>query len=189
MSLGTFIAGRFSGTYAGPGGTPIAADIGLMEKGYRISVTWKSENIDQSDGYADMVIEQVFRGGNVFINMTAKEYKQGILNAVAPYSAFLATGATYLGPGIIARLSSNLAGSIVLSSTAGTPAAAAPATLTANFAIISEDQDIEWLYGPEHRKTPMKFRILPFIDADTFVKWLKFTALALAVGLQVASLG
>lgn len=166
MPLGTFVAGRYSSTIDPPGATG-ATDLGLMEKGYEIEVQHEEDNIVDTDAYARMVIDQVFQGINAWLQGTAKEWKAGPLLAAFPQAVLAPTGATFLGPGVIARLASALAGVLIMTATTGTPAAAAPATLTATFAKIAENFPIRWMLGSEHRRLPFRFRMLPYDDSGT----------------------
>lgn len=161
----TEIAGRYSSTYTHPGGG--AADLGVTEDpGYRLSIVHSMENIDDTDAYGAMLIDQVYRGINTTMDFITKEYKTQPLRALNPWSStqYAATGATFFSPGVIAQLSSNTAGALILSSTAGTPAVITPATLTALYAIIHEGFDINWFYNSRLRKIPLKFRFLPYLD-------------------------
>lgn len=164
MALGSFIAGRYSATYDPPGGTA-AADIGLMEQGYRITARIAKEKIQETDAYGLMVVDAIYRGiADVFIAGTAIEWKTGLLNAMTPYQAMAASGATYFGPGTIARLDSAVAGILIATATSSTPAAAAPATMTATYTIFAEDTDLEWMLNSTLRKMPYRFRVYPYDD-------------------------
>ena len=145
-----------------------------MERGYELSITYGKDVITDTDAYGDSVIDGVFRGGNCFLQGTSKEYKAGILNAVTPYAALAPTGASYLGPGVIGRADSDIAGILIMTATTGSLAASAPATLTATYAIIAENFDVRMFMGPEHRKCPFRFRFLLYSDAGT-MKWFTTT--------------
>ncbi len=169
------MAGRFSCTYDPVAAGVAAADVGLMEDGYEISVNHSKELINQTDGYGDTTIDGIYRGmGNVFIQSTALEWKAGMLNALFPYGAtnLAASGATFLPLGVIGQLDSAVSGILIFTATAGTPAAAAPATMTATYAIIGEDA-IRWTLTSKLRKTPIRWRILPYLD--TIIKVLSAT--------------
>lgn len=157
MSLGTFIAGRYSCTYN-------AVDFGIAEKGYTLSWTFFKDKINNTDQYGDSDIDAVYRGANVFLETTAKEYKAGSVTPASPYNTFAPTGATEFGSGLVGRLDSNLAQALVLTSTALTPAAAAPATLTATLAIIDAGFNVSMMFGPEHRKIPVKWQLYPYLS-------------------------
>ncbi len=145
-----------------------------MEKGYTLSLSFAKQLINDTDAYADCVIDGVYRGGNCFLQMTSKEYKAGVLAAAMPYSVLAPTGANTFGPGVIGRLDSAIAGAMILSATAATPAASSPATLTATYCIFAENYDISMLFGPEHRKVPMRFRFLLYLESSV-PAWFKTT--------------
>jgi len=178
MALGTFIAGRYSCSYDPPGAVA-AADMGIMDDGYELALAFAKELIQGTDAYGDSVIDGVYRGGQCFWSGISKEYKAGSLNAALPYNSdavggvFAPTGATFLGPGLIGRLDSNIAGILIATATASTPAAASPATLTGTFAIAAENFDLRLAFTSKHRRVPFRLRFLPYLD--TAIKWFTTT--------------
>lgn len=191
MPLGTFIAGRYSSTYDPAGAGAGVVDVGIVERGYELQISFSKKLITNTDAYADSVIDGVYRGGNVFWQTTMLEYKIGSLNVALPYNddatndVFAPTGATFLGPGLVGRLDSNIAGSYVVTSTTGTPAVSTPATLTATLAIIAENFNINLFFGPEERKIPLRLRFLPY--SDTFTKWFSTTIIFISSWIAFAS--
>jgi hypothetical protein len=175
LAVGSFISGRYSGSYTPPGGG--AGDLGLMQRGYEIQITFAKQLINDTDGYAECVVDGVYRGGNCFLQGTSREYKSGVLAAALPYGTLAATGANSFGPGVIGRLDSAVAGSLVLSATAATPAAASPATLTGAFTILAPNFDVRMFMGPEARMVPMRFQFMLYIDAGNanLPTWFKTT--------------
>jgi hypothetical protein len=173
MALESFVAGDYSSTWDPVGGTA-ATDLGVTEGGYEISVRHEGEAIGETDRYGASVVDGVHRGYNVACQLTALEWTAGVLLAAFPYSAVIgATGAGYLSAGVIGRLWSAVAGPMVLTATSGTPAAAAPATLTATLAIVHEGFDFRMVFDSKLRKTPLRFRFLPYLD--TQIKWFSVT--------------
>jgi hypothetical protein len=164
MALLSVVAGRFSGTYDPPGATA-AADLGVMEKGWEISCQVAKEMISETDKFGLMTVTGIYRGiSDVTIQVNAVEWTQGLLNAAFPYAPLLVSGATYLGPGVIARDDNDVAGVLILSSTAGTPAAARPASMTASLTILHENSPVTWALNSTVRKLPLKLRVYPFDD-------------------------
>ncbi len=154
MSLGTFIGGRYSSTWN-------AADLGLTREGYNVIVVPKGEMIAQSDAYAQTLLDYFFAGCDVATVLDSLEYKSGPIASIWPWGS--------LGTmGTIARLASNLGESLVLTSTAGTPAASTPATLTATRAIISPNTNIALLFSSKLRMVPIRFDCLPSDGAVHF---------------------
>lgn len=166
MPLGTFIAGRYSCTYN-------ATDIGIAEKGYNLSWTVMKEKIKDTDVYADSDVDGIYRGMNVFLQTTCKEYKTGSVAPTTPYNTFTPTGATSFEMGLVGRLDSNLAQALVLSSTASTPAAASPASITASLAILDAGFSVDLFFGPTQRKVPIRWQLYPYLS--TTVKYFSAT--------------
>jgi hypothetical protein len=167
MALGSFVAGRSAMTYTVPGGS--ALDCGISEGGYEIQVKHAKELVQESDAYGQMVIDAIARGiSDVFIQSQPIEWKQGVLNAMLPYgAAFPPSGAGYLGPGVIGRLDSAVAGAVILTAVSGTPGAAAPASLTAALAVIAEGADVKIVLDSKLRKMPIRLRVYPYSDSGT----------------------
>lgn len=158
--LGTFVAGAYTGTYQIPSGSAIA--LGLTQEGYRLRWTYSTDNIEATDAYGQgTLIEMFYQGINVWISGIFKEYKTQPLASTAPWNALPATGAGTLNLGIVGRVASAVGGQLVLTSTAGTPAASSPATLTAPVVIQDTGAQVEVLLGPTHRTTPFNYRVIP----------------------------
>lgn len=87
----------------------------------------------------------------------------GVATAMWPYNA------TKWTMGTVGRtdVGSSLVKQIVLTAVAGTPAAAAPATMTFPKSILREGFPIELLFAPDLREVPLQFRIYP--DSTTGV--------------------
>ena len=164
MALGTFVAGPYTSTYNWQAAG--AVDLGITEKGYNLSVQHVTENVDETDTYGRSVIDQIYQGTNVTLDMVCKEYKASPLRALHPWNAtaFAPTGASAFRNGLIGLLATAADGVLILTAATGTSAAAAPATLTVTHAIIHESFDLNWLLGPSLRKIPLKFRALPYLD-------------------------
>lgn len=174
MALLSAVAGRYSATYDPPG-VGAAADMGVTEDGWEIGVKVAKEVINESDEFGGMVAEAIYRGlADCTLTATGLEYIQGLLNAALPYSQVTISGATFLGPGLVGRLDSDVAGAVILTSTASTPAAAKPATATATLAVWHESMEAVIRMNSKLRKLPGKWRIMPWDDAGT-VKLIVFT--------------
>lgn len=159
MALGSFVAGASLGTYTAPSGA--AQSMGIMESGYEIQCRALSEILNSTDQYGESVIDGIFRGTECHVQATGIEWTAGLLKSMMCYGAtFPASGAGYFGPGVIGRLNSDVAGSIILSTVAATPAATAPASLTVPLAIIAEGFDVSWALNSKLRKMPARWRAL-----------------------------
>lgn len=117
-----------------------------------------------SDAYGDSVIDLVYRGGNVFLQFESKAYKAGSITPFWPWGSLGAMG-------VIGRLGSDVAAAMVLTSTAGTPAAAAPATLTGTKSILAENFPARLLFSSVVRTVPVRLRCLPYDSGAGVIKW------------------
>lgn len=160
MSLATLAVGPYVMTY-----TPSAVAkqtngnyiCGLVE-GPRIMRQRYEAKMLQSDYYGPGTdIEGVYQGGKCFLSMTLKEWTSVEQAMVWPF-------ATNIGDiGQVGRLLSDLAGQIVLTPVANTPAYVnGPTNITANKAIIAPGNDWELIMGTEARDIPIVFQLLPY---------------------------
>lgn len=156
MPLGTFIAGQYAGVYG-------AAALGTLEKGWRLRWQFHKEVIADTDAYGQTPIDSIYRGASVWIGGVFMETKAGVIAVTSPYNSYAPTGASAFELGIIGRLDTGVAGALVLTAIAGTPAASSPTSLTATLAIQEEDQ-VEQQWGPTLRKTPFMMRCLPYLS-------------------------
>lgn len=174
MALGAFVAGRYSSTYTAPAGS--AVDMGITDQGWEIEAAAASQLIGETDSDGEGVIDGIYRGlSNVFIQGNGLEWTAGMLRACFPYGAAVpASGVGYIGPGVVGRLNSAVAGIIVLSATSGTPAAAAPASITATYCIVAEGFPVKMLFNSKLRTLPGRWRVLAY-DASGTRKHMTFT--------------
>jgi len=157
MPLATFVAGRYSATLA-------SIDLGIAESGYELSMEPKHQLINKSDAFGDTLLDTVLRGVDWSLQSDQLEYKAGPISAIGQIAA--------LGTlGVIGRLGSSVAGALVLTSTAGTPAAAAPATLTAAGAMLAPNANPRLLFNSELRKVPIRFVFLPYDSGGGVIKF------------------
>jgi hypothetical protein len=158
--------------------------MGIVEKGYNLTFSYGKEMITDTDQFGAMVIDAVYRGiANCFLQTTLYEYLNTTLMMLTPYGAAQfpgpstiggAGGAGTLTPGVVGLLDSYVGGAAVLTSTAGTPAAASPASVTIASLVIAENFDTNMLFGPYLRKLPIRFRIYPTV-VSTVVRYLSCT--------------
>lgn len=123
--------------------------------------------IDNTDRYGRTRIDGIYQGGNWRATYTCEEYKAGPIAAAFPFGAIGVLG-------VIGRLWSDIAQSLVLTSTAGTPAVATPATLTASKVLLAENFPVRLLFGPILREVPMQQMLLPYTQASTDI-WFSQT--------------
>lgn len=147
MAIATFIAGQYAGTLN-------AVALGITEEGYELQLEPKSDTIERSDAYGDMMLDLIYRGTNYFLQTEFLEYKAGPIAAMQPWNSLG-------GQGVIGRLGSDVATPLVLTATTGTPAAAAPATLTASLAILAPGSNPRAAFNSRLRTVPVRFVCLP----------------------------
>lgn len=160
----TFIAGRYSGALA-------TVDVGITGQGFELQVDTDLEDIGESDAYGLTVIDSVWRGiSGVFLQFESLAYKAGSLAAFWPYGGELASAGVLgvlVNPGVagtkapIGILASDHARSMVLTATAGTPAASSPATLTASKSLLAKNNNGRLVFNSTLRKVPVRFRLYP----------------------------
>lgn len=158
------MSGAFTSTYN-------SVATGPTKDGYRFTHAMGGQAIDQSDTYGDSLLDWVTRGGSVRISYTCLSYAGGI-SPIYPFAASIWTLAAAATP--IGRLASDIASSLVLTSTTGTPAAATPATLTATKAVIPPGFSTDILYDSRLREVPVQLALLPVNSSGT-VTWATAT--------------
>jgi len=149
--------------------------LGILEQGWNLRWKFEKDPINKTDAYGNTLIDSVFLGVNCWVSGLAKEWKNSILAATSPYNTWAASGATNFDLGIIGRMDTNIATTLVLSSTAGTPSASAPASATFSQVIQDDSAQVETLLGPTHRKTPFMFRVIPFNPSGTTIRFFSCT--------------
>lgn len=156
MSLGTFIAGRYSATFN-------AVDVGMSDQGFELEFRFKQEEIAESDLFGLSTIDMILRGADALLRASLKEYKTGSIAALWPIGGgTLGKIASTAVP--IGILASGMAQALVLTSTANTPAAAAPATLTASKACLAPNYNPKILFDSRLRRVPIEMILLPSLS-------------------------
>jgi hypothetical protein len=157
MGLDTFIAGRYSSTYN-------SVDTGISETGYEIQFESKAREIAESDAYGESIIDIIYRGGNHYCQFTSLAYKAGSTSPFWPWGSLGVMG-------VIGRIGSNVASAHVLTAVAGTPAAAAPASVTAAGAILAPNSPARLLFNSVLRTVPVRLLYLPTDVGSGVIKW------------------
>jgi hypothetical protein len=150
MPIDTFVAGAYSTTWNG-------VAVGLTANGITVTEEIGSEDI-VGDYFGSSVIDSIITGANVFAEFDCLAYKAG---SVAAARGFF-TGGEVPAPGLLA---SNLAKSLILTATAGTPAAAAPASLTAAKGLTANGHRIALMFSHRLRQVPVRQRFYPYLDS------------------------
>lgn len=148
------------------GATPL--DVGITRDGYKLTLDTELEDLGETDAWGLSVIDGIFRGGNCFLQYTSVEYKAGSLGAYWPYGGAMG-GAGVLGvlydstqttklP--IGQLASNIAQPLVLTAGAGEPTSIA--TLTATFALLAKNSNLDLMFNSKLRDVPTRLRLYPY---------------------------
>jgi hypothetical protein len=180
VSLESFIAGRYSGTWN-------AVDVGITEEGYELFQDTHAELVNQTDAFGESLIDWVWRGGSVYMMLRSLAAKPGAITPFYPYggSTTVQGLGTLFNPGVagtpfpIGSLASDLAKAMVLTATASTPATGVGAgvggviinTLTAALSLLKPGSNLSLLFNSKLRKVPLALQILPKSNAGPIYQW------------------
>ena len=176
MSLGNFGAGPYTAshtpTLGGVAGSP--ETINLTEDGWRSKMRIFEERIERSDAYARSLLDKIFQGCGGVLTTTFIEWRASMLKMTYPWVVVAPSGATKWivtnTTAAIGRLASDNCGALVLTAVANTPAATnGPATVSFGKVSAMADQDIEFYYGPGHRKYSMNFDLLLYASSSDYI--------------------
>jgi len=148
--MATFIAGRYTATWN-------SLALGQTADGFRSSHSIFKRLIT-GDAFAQAPQDAIYQGAEVFMAGRLIQYDAAAMPTIMwPYAS------TFLDMGIIGRadVGTSLAKSLILTAISGTPAAAAPATLTLPNSILAEGFPIELLFAPDLREVPLRMRVYP----------------------------
>ena len=166
MPLASVIAGRYAATYTHPAGAALDLGITTSPGGYKVNFTPSWRRIQGTDAYADAVIDMIWRGfKDVGVSFISKEWKAGTVRASNPAVSYLSTGATAFDAGLVGRRASDMAGVLIMTAVAGTPAAASPATATVAGVVIRDGFNVSWLFDSTERDMPFDFEVLALTDS------------------------
>src|SRR5262249_60888522 len=108
----------------------------------------------------------LFHGDDWVASYPCVEYKTGSLTAFGPFGVL---GTITLSSSPIGQLWSSISQAMVLTATAGTPAAGSPATITVAKAFLAPNFNPRLLFGPTLRKVPVRQVCLPQIVSSNLV--------------------
>jgi len=140
--------------------------VGITRTGYELQFNAKMEAIDETDLYGLTLIELIHRGIDAAIQWAAREYKAGSTGPAWPWGGGT-LGKVFSSAVPCGVLASDTAQALVLTSTASTPAAAAPATLTASKAILAPNFNVNLLFDSRLREVPVRMQLLPYSSSGT----------------------
>lgn len=146
----SFIAGRYTVSYDAGAVGQIEAGITLEHAVFKQLIT--------GDNFAQTPQDGIFQGMEVFAQFALLEY-----NAAKAAAALWPYGSTYLTMDtVIGTLDVTVnAKTLLLTALAGTPAAATPATITMNEAVLQEGFVSSIIFDPNLRTVPLRMRIYP----------------------------
>lgn len=170
MSIDTFVAGRYAGTWS-------AGALGTTEEGFELFQDTHAEMINNSDAFGDTLLDWVWRGSSVYLMVRSLTFTTTALAAFYPYGATIVapggfgvlTAATSVVP--IGTLASDLAKALVLTVTASTPAALYGSvinTLTASLSLLRPNSNLSLLFNSKLRKVPLAFQVLPKLATGAY---------------------
>jgi hypothetical protein len=145
-----FISGGMTATWN-------ALACGQTADGYRL-IHQLFKRLITGDLYAESPQDAVYRGAELAVQFRLIEYTAAAVQTIKwPVSA------TKWDLGVVGRtdVGSAIAKSLVLTAVAGTPASAAPASLTALLSVLHENFPVEVLSAPDLKEVPIRLRIYP----------------------------
>lgn len=147
--------GSYTVTYGGN-------SIGMTtDDGLRLRRKLFVQDVKGSQVYGETKLDGIYRGCDVDILMTLREWNANLRSLLGTYSTSGAFNGTI---GLIGVLQSSLANTLVLTATASTPAATSnsPATITASGAVLSAEQDLDLLLTPSDRQILVVMSLIPY---------------------------
>ncbi len=156
MSLGSFIAGRYSATFD-------SSSVGIASRGYDLDFMFKSEAVDETDLYGASTIDLVLRGADVHIATELIEWLSGS-KAMLWSLGGGALGKIYSAAVPAGMFAYDLAKALVLTATTNTTAAASggPATLTASKTWPAQSFNPRVLFDSRLRRLPIRLLCIPY---------------------------
>ena len=152
----SFISGAYTATLD-------AATVGQIQQGIRISHDITKQIIVGDNFGPGTAQDAVFQGQNVFVAYTLMEYNAASARlAFWPYGSAWLTQSTPVGAMDVA---SSLIKQLILTSTAGTPAAAAPTSITLARCALTGGSELN--FEPALRVAPIRQQVYPTASGTT----------------------
>ncbi len=154
-----FAWGPYTATYDNNAGGG-AVDMGLVEGARRVQQTAEGTDI-RSDQFGETVIDGIYQGGNMFALTTFKLWKN-LIHAADGTQDYLWPFAAMGASGVHGRSYVEIAGSLVFTAIAGTPAFEyGPKIRTCALACYSPKHTSEHILGSAERDILIVFRLYP----------------------------
>lgn len=180
MAMPVFATGPYRATYDASGaavGTPgqeadpAARDIGIVQNVFRFSRTAKGEPISNTNLYGQTTIDSIYQGADCFVLFTIKEWKPYIRDILWPFAP------AFNQMGEVGRMFTPLAGKLVLTPVAGTPAYVNDGKIiTFGKAILAPEHNTDIPMGPTEKTVNLVFQCFPYevtVSEDTVEVWFE----------------
>ena len=142
--------------------------IGLTEGVIRHEHTPTGIPIRGGTLYGNSVLDEIYAGTEHFLSIIIKEWFDTTFDLINPFDTTSGATSQLGNTGVIGRSKWDLAGQIILTAVAGSPAATVgPVTRTYPKAILASDATVLTTFGVAERNIPLTFRILPQAVSDT----------------------
>ena len=163
MAITAPIAGAYTATHNIKAAGAVA--LAYTRQGYNLNFTQRGERLEETDIYGLSLIDIVYRGGNLTIDTICKVYSAITRDSLFPWTATF--GRVWAAATPIAQLASTSPDVLILTAVANTPAAAAPATLTANSVKLSPDNNLSIVFSSVIREVPLRWDVLAIDTTGT----------------------
>lgn len=134
--------------------------LGATEDGYEVEHTFYSEPI-RGDNLGDAIQDEIHRGCDVYVNFTCIEWSKAIAGAGTAGGPISWPQAAARAAGVIGDVLSDGAGALVLTATANTPSATAPATMSFTKTTLARNFPVRVVYASRLRRLPLRMIAYP----------------------------
>lgn len=149
------VSGPYTGTYNG-------STIGILsDDGYKITGSWQSQEINETDAYGMTLIDWIHRGHNWRCVMRGQNWGTGLLTALQTFGKVagqpFSPALTNIGNDAL----NGFTASMILTATLANPPTT-PLSLTALQAAVSPNNSTELLFTSKLRELPVEMAFLPY---------------------------
>lgn len=154
MAFANFSPGSYTVSYGGN-------DMGLVHRPSILRAQTHGIPISV-DLYGNAVVDYIYRAREVYVMCTFAEWSANLRSMMNPF------GSAHGDIGLVGRLASDIAASLVLTPVASTPAATlGNNTFTFSKALVAPQNNIEYVLGNVERNIPVMFLCLLFDASGT----------------------
>ena len=162
------VSGPYIGTFGG------AANGIQGDDGYKLTGSWKAQEINETDQYGLTLIDYIHRGHDWRCVTRGQDYKAGLLASLQAFGtapsvagAILAPALTNIGNDALNGFTSVL----VLTRVLGFPPST-PASLTASQCVLAPNNTTELLFTSKLRELPIEWVFLPYTTTISAVQYI-----------------